>query len=558
MIFKSIQIKNFRNFKDISIDLSNKNVFFGLNDVGKTNFLYAVRFLFDKEVRKQNFTDSDYHSKNINEDIELIVTIDISDSTCADNQKLRAQLKGSLLSSHNQVFIKLIAKYDSNELLGIPELFWGGDPKKLYEMKQRGFMYEIDYVVNLVYIDSYVDLYKLFKKNINRLVKNDDPSDNNIIDKITTTVGSLNKQIASLSGVKKFETKITPEYKKFRNDKVSVSVKSEIAIKGLYSNIIPYIKQDNDANLYPTSGEGRKKLLSYALFDLISEETSEKKINIFLIEEPENHLHKSMQMALSKFLFNDSKYKYLFVSTHSPYILYEMDSVNLVRVYNESKVNSASIFYQVPNEFSKNKKILNKNLSEAIFADKVLLVEGASEVMLFEKVLSVINPFFEADGAYILMVNGIGFDKYFTILDKLNIKCILRTDNDLRSTKSGTFSVLGFSRCNKYIKDGFLPTKQINSNTVADKRSLYNSNKSKIDYIRKEYLIYLSKCDLENDLDEIMHSRLKKLLGTEDVVDYLQKAKHYNMVELTEKLSDRDCKKIYNHYNFACLKEVLE
>ena len=42
MKFNSVIIKNFRNFEDISIDLTNKNVFFGMNDVGKTNFLYAL------------------------------------------------------------------------------------------------------------------------------------------------------------------------------------------------------------------------------------------------------------------------------------------------------------------------------------------------------------------------------------------------------------------------------------------------------------------------------------------------------------------------------------
>ena len=47
MEFSKITIKNFRNFKDITVNLSNRNVLFGMNDVGKTNFLYALRFLFD-------------------------------------------------------------------------------------------------------------------------------------------------------------------------------------------------------------------------------------------------------------------------------------------------------------------------------------------------------------------------------------------------------------------------------------------------------------------------------------------------------------------------------
>ena len=47
MRFEKVEIKNFRNFENVKIDLANKNVFFGLNDVGKTNFLYALRYVFD-------------------------------------------------------------------------------------------------------------------------------------------------------------------------------------------------------------------------------------------------------------------------------------------------------------------------------------------------------------------------------------------------------------------------------------------------------------------------------------------------------------------------------
>ena len=59
MKFDAVTIKNFRNFENITIDLTNKNVLFGMNDVGKTHFLYALRFWFDKDVR-QNFIDTDY------------------------------------------------------------------------------------------------------------------------------------------------------------------------------------------------------------------------------------------------------------------------------------------------------------------------------------------------------------------------------------------------------------------------------------------------------------------------------------------------------------------
>lgn len=558
MTFEKITIKNFRNFEDVEIDISNKNVFFGLNDVGKTNFLYALRYVFDKDVRKQNLVESDFHNKRFDKPIEIVLTIDISDVDNSDCQKLRAQLKGALRSEHDKVYIKLVAEYNKNEMLAIPILSWGGDMDRLQEMKQRGYLYEIDYVFNVIYIDSYVDLYSLFKKNVTQLIKNDKEDDKVVLGNIQRSVDELNGYIASLSGIKEFEEKLTPEYQKFRDENISISIKSEIAVKGLYSNIMPYIKQNGDNNLYPTAGEGRKKLLAYSIFNLLSEKNAEKKINLFLVEEPENHLHKSMQIALSQILFTDNKYAYLFVTTHSPFILYEMDSVNLVRIYSERRIDSKSTFYKVPDSYEKNRKLLNRHLSEAIFANKVLLVEGPSEYILFSKILSVVHPFYEADGIYILPVDGIGFEMYFSILDKLEIFNVIKTDNDLRKVKGKTtYSVLGFSRCNNYVGEPLLPTNQIESNSISVKRDLYNSNIEALNKIRDEYHIFLSKVDLENDLDEFFHDRLLALL-CDRPVEYLQEAKHYHMAELIEKLTDADCQNIYSHYNFACLKVISE
>lgn len=559
MKFERVFIKNFRNFDDVEIDLSNKNIFFGLNDVGKTNFLYALRYVFDKDIRKQNLLDSDFHDKQLDKPIEITVVLDISDTVDSDCQKLRAQLKGALLSEHNKVYIKLVAEYNKTEMVALPILSWGGDVDHLHEMKQRGYLYEIDYVFSVIYIDSYVDLYSLFKKNVSKLVKNEKDEDKDTLEKIQSTIDDLNEHIASLSGIKDFQKKLTPEYQKFHDEGISVSIKSEIAVKGLYSNIIPYIKQDNDNNLYPTAGEGRKKLLAYSVYDILSEENKERKINLFLIEEPENHLHKSMQLALSQILFTDSKYTYLFVTTHSPFILVEMDNVNLVRIYSERKTYSVSTFYEVPDIYKKNRKMLNRCLSEAIFANKVLLVEGPSEYALFDKVLSVVHPFYEADGIYILPVYGVGFEKYISILKELKIFNVIKTDNDLRTVKGkNEYSVLGFTRCNKYIGEERLPITSIAENSIDSKRRLYDDNIHILNDIRSDYHIYLSKVDLENDLDEFLHDRLVDLLEDDEPVKYLQEAKNYHMVELIKKLTDEDCKEIYNHYNFACLKEVAE
>ncbi|MGE7926033.1 AAA family ATPase [Viridibacillus arvi] len=57
MKLKSLNVGNFLNFERVSIDLTNQNVVFGMNDVGKTNLLFAIRFLLDRDLRKNGYRD---------------------------------------------------------------------------------------------------------------------------------------------------------------------------------------------------------------------------------------------------------------------------------------------------------------------------------------------------------------------------------------------------------------------------------------------------------------------------------------------------------------------
>lgn len=565
MKFETIQIRNFRNFKDIKIKLSNKNVFFGMNDVGKTNFLFALRFVFDKSIRKNGFSNSDFYNKDTSNPIEIIVKINIKDINDEDNAKIRSRIKGNIRSSQDSVYIKLEATYNESEMSADPILYWGGDLSELGEIRTRGYTTDLDSIFNVFYINAYVDLYRFFKKNATTLLKNDDKSDAHKMEEIRNTIDILNNKISSLSGIKKFEKEVSPRYQLYRNDSIEIKVKSEIAVNGLYENVIPYIRQEGTDNLYPTSGEGRKKLLVYSIYGLLAENEEATKINLFLIEEPENHLHRALQLSLSRYLFNESDSKYLFLTTHSSLILTEMNQVNLVRIYNSNKINSASIFYEVPKEYKNLRLKLNKGLSEAIFADRVLLVEGPSEEVLFSRVLRAVNPCYEIQGIYILPVLGINFKKYIDILHALNICCIVKTDNDLRGIKGKTkkYSLLGLTRINDLAgltgDSAFESQREFETtDMVKTKREIYDKNKVKLDEIRDKNKIFLSRVSLEEDLDEAIHDILDECFSnvTDNPVEYLKNAKKYHMVDLVKKLTDDDCKKIYYHYNFACLKEI--
>ena len=551
MKFKSLEIKNFRNFECININLDNKNVIFGMNDIGKTNFLYAIRFLLDKDVRKNRFVQTDYHRNNIENNISITLELDISDFDESEDTKNLISQAGDVRSSknHEKFYIRVIGEYNSKESFGEPKLFWGNDIESLKDMTNNGYSFKIDNIFQVVYINPLIDLDKIFIKNKRILMdeSNSSEHDKNIMEEINNLTKEMNTKISSMSMIDNLQKNITKEYLGLRNEDIEIEMKSEMAIKGVFSDIVPYIKKKDDDKYYPTSGDGRRKILAYSILNLLNNKIYEDKIIVYLIEEPENSLHRSMQIALSKQLFSEDGYNYCFMSTHSSDILYELDKSNLIRIYSGEKIECKSHIYNIPTEFKTNKKKLNKHFCNALFSERVLLIEGPSEYVLFEKVMNEINSNYELDGGYILQVNGTYFKTYFDAFKDLNIKIIVKTDNDLRASTAknsdSEYELLGINRCVGLIGE--------------EKRKCFENNKISIDKF-EENSIFLSEIDLENDLAQVIGEKIQSILGCKKtkIVDVLQSSKLYKMVELVDGLKKDDCEKIYESRYFKCLKEL--
>ena len=578
MKFAKIEIKNFRNLENVSIDLSNKNVFFGMNDIGKTNLLYALRFIFDKNTRRNGLQETDYFQQDTSKTISIAITISLdfsqNDLTDTSSQKIIAVFGKYMDSDAKKIHFELKSIFDVNENESQISLFCGINKDSLIELDINGsYSSDIDKVFNVVYIDSYLDIKKIFNRNIKTLLSIPEsmPDELKEIQTIKNDVKEINNKIQRLPRIEEFSQRISNEFAIFNNSDLKVSLQSEMAIHNIFSNLIPYLKEDDDDAIYPTSGEGRKKLLGYALLKAISAVAKDRKINIFLLEEPETNLHRSLQLSLSNILYSNNVFEYLFITTHSPTMLSQMDNVNLVRIFKENyKINSKSYFYNVSPSFNEKRKFLNKNLAESVFAKKVLLVEGPSEYELFSHVLSLIKPNYELDGVYILPVNGIAFSEYKKVYDSLGIYYEIKTDNDLREksksenekkTELIEFEPIGFKRINSLLQTQSLPSTNIlvedSQNLVQEKRRLYDENKEKLKEIQKQYHLYLSKCSLEEDLEE---TGILNILKVKDPVKYLKSSKLYHMVDLISNPSFNKevAYKIYNHENFCCLKELFE
>lgn len=453
MKLKKIQIENFRNYESIDIDLTNHNVIFGMNDVGKTNLMYAIRFLLDRELRKNGFVESDFFKNEILRTIKITLEVCLEDyETSDDTKNIVSKIRGARNHEElNKFYFQIQGVYDQTEYFGIPKLYWGNNLDDLKEIPQNGPFNDLDKIFKIVYIDPTIDLDLTFKKNKRKLFDQAKLSENDIIisNEIKDISRNLNDKIGSMSMIREFQSLITDEYKQLKSEDIEIEMKSEIAISGYFSNLVPYIKRDNDTNYYPTSGDGRKKILAYSLLNHLHKENASRQIIIYLIEEPENSLHRSMQIALSKQLFESGVYNYFFLSTHSSELLYEMDNASLIRIYSENRTNCASYIYHVGDSYKNVKKELNRSLSTALFANKVLLIEGPSEKVLFEKILDEVYPVYELNGGYLLDVGGINFRPYVEVLRGLNIFPIVKTDNDLKAKRNApfTFDVIGINRC---------------------------------------------------------------------------------------------------------------
>lgn len=582
MEFKKLVIENFRNFSSIEIDLSNKNVIFGMNDSGKTNLLFAIRYLLDRSIRNKGFIKSDYHKHDISKPIKIQLEIDLSDREEDDEESLKSSHSRLLIStvagarknaSLDTFLISLEAMYDEKELFGNPVLSWGSTLDDLVEVPQYGTRSDIDKIFQIVYVNPAIELDAFFKRNRKLLFSDDTKTDEDVAleKEIESSIIDLNTNISNLSLITSVQSQLTDAYKSYRKEDLEIKIQSEISISGYLDNLTPYINWNGDTQNYPTSGDGRKKLLSYAINHLISEKQYSSKVIIYLIEEPENSLHRSVQVSLSKQLFIQNIYEYFFLTTHSAEVLYEMNNTQLIKITNQQEATGHSSYYKVPSEFLNLKKKLNKSLAQSIFYDRVLLVEGPSEYYLFSSIFEYLSPDFEAEGKYLLQVNGINFKPYAKLYRELGIEFFVKTDNDLKASRGDKheFSPIGFNRCIEILDDNivaklnnyridFSSKEERNQNIKAKKKELYIMKYTLVSQLNSKRL-YISEIDLENDLAKVLSESERNGMNVSDFVNWLQSSKQYNMLEYIDRdLTQEIAHKIVKSEYFKVLAEFLD
>lgn len=228
----------------------------------------------------------------------------------------------------------------------------------------------------------------------------------------------------------------------------------------IISNSMLSYRNVNDGEKLPNThnGLGYKNLIKIefllATFADNVKKNGNSCIPLLLIEEPESHMHPQMQNSFSKYLeifLNKISNNNIqtFMTTHSIHIANTIDFTK-IRYAQKSKngvlYKNLKDFVQSNNEnIDFIKKYLTLTKCDLFFADKVILVEGASERLLIPDMIKKCNEKNLFDSRKytlysqyyaIIEIGGAFAHKFVPFIQFLEIPCLIITDIDSCSQDS--------------------------------------------------------------------------------------------------------------------------
>ncbi len=490
MYISNICIENYRNFDFISIDFQDGiNLLIGQNNAGKSNLLKAMALVFDSSFKKQLSINDIYNNIPL-EKLKLHspkVSITVSLSQSKDEN-----LMGDELVTVSNWLVSLEEPYMAKVqyVFFLPEAH---EEKYRQQIEGTTTQEEARKIINDHFIRLYI--YKTWVGNSDNRVQIDGESLNkfdfqfldairdverdmfsgrntllkNVIDFFIDYDIKSNKQLTEEQqseniAVRKKEFENTSqllveglrerlksgkkEILSYANDVGALFDKSQPDFEGkiteseLYSVLQLIVKQYTGMSIPIThNGLGYNNLIFMSLLLAKMQVDSDGKylgsnakvFPILAIEEPEAHLHPTMQFQFIKFLKKnicDKKVKQVFITSHSTHITSSVQLDDIICLYIEHGKSLVAypgkVFYDIEpdglkKEILESKKYVQRFLdatkSNMLFAEKIVFVEGLAEQLLISIFADYMDKSLEDNHITIINVGGRCFDHFLYLFD---------------------------------------------------------------------------------------------------------------------------------------------
>ena len=205
-------------------------------------------------------------------------------------------------------------------------------------------------------------------------------------------------------------------------------------------------------------------------------ERSGTNIDVILIEEPENHLsYVNLRKLIQRIV--ETRKGQLFITTHNSLISTRLELQNLFIMHEKSNEQPLVLKGLSQDTTKYFLKAPVANIVEYILAQKVILVEGPSEFMMFERYyIAVTGNSPENDNVHIMDIRGLSFKRYLEVSKLLKSKVAVVTDNDGDVQNNCVKKYVDYDKDNN-IKICYEKNKDLKTYEMV----LYNSNKELCD-----------------------------------------------------------------------------
>lgn len=172
-----------------------------------------------------------------------------------------------------------------------------------------------------------------------------------------------------------------------------------------------------------------------------------KLLPLLIIEEPEAHLHPSMQYQLLDFLKEQKdKVKQVFVTTHSTHITSSLSMDDMIILHKDG--NHVDVGYPskaITDAETKEyvERFLDATKSTMLFANKIIMVEGIAESLLLPAMAKNIGVDLDEQHIVVVNIGGRYFERFLSLFDEtrpntISVKVACITDFDpMRKEKDG-------------------------------------------------------------------------------------------------------------------------